>query len=86
MNFRLIKIVLSTLLICSVYTKVYSLDVFGLSELANENVKYLKDGIAEECMRYEGGFCYTLIVDTDETNDPEVEVLKGWINRIEIVE
>lgn len=86
MNFRLVKIALSALLICGVCTKVFSLDVYELSELANENVNYLMEKISEECIRHEGGCCYTLIVDTDETNALEVEVLKGWINRVEIVE
>lgn len=81
------KVVLSALLVCgSVFAEVTSIGFNGLSGLADENAASLMKLTDKECMRWEGGFCYGLVVDEDDSNPVEVEIAENWVNRTEVVE
>lgn len=87
MKTRMLKIASLAMLISgSVYAEFSSSDFSGLSGLANENAASLMNLTTKECARLDGGKCYGVVVDTDESNPPEIEYADNWINRTQVEE
>ena len=85
MKSKILKVVLSALLVSgSVYAKMTSFGYNGLSGLANENAASLMNLTTKECARLYGGKCYGVVVDTDESNPPEIEYADNWTNRTQV--
>lgn len=85
MKSKILKVVLSALLVSgSVYAKMTSFGYNGLSGLANENAASLMNLTTKECARLDGGKCYGVVVDTDESNPPEIEYADNWTNRTQV--
>lgn len=87
MKTRMLKIASLAMLISgSVYAKISSSDFSGLSGLANENAASLMNLTTKECERLKGSKCYGVVVDTDDSNPPEIEYAEDWTNRTQVEE